>query len=75
MYGAIREGGRAKDFKEAIEWLVSAGMLIWLYNVNQIDHPLAAFDRLDCFKLFVFDTGLLKHMSGVDNSAILLRTD
>lgn len=27
MYGAVREGARARDFKEAIEWLVSAGML------------------------------------------------
>ena len=27
MYGAVREGGRARGFKEAIEWLVSAGML------------------------------------------------
>lgn len=75
MYGAIREGGRAKDFEEAIEWLVSAGMLIRLYNVSRVEHPLAVFDRLDCFKLFVFDTGLLKHMAGVDNSAILLKTD
>ena len=24
MYGAVREGGRARDFEEAIEWLVSA---------------------------------------------------
>lgn len=27
MYGAVREGARARDFEEAIEWLVSAGML------------------------------------------------
>ncbi|MDE6219277.1 MAG: DUF4143 domain-containing protein, partial [Lachnospiraceae bacterium] len=27
------------------------------------------------FKLFVFDTGLLKHMAGVDNRAILLKSD
>lgn len=26
MYGAVREGGRARDFEEAIEWLVSAGI-------------------------------------------------
>ena len=75
MYGAVREGGRARDFEEAIEWLVSAGMLNRVYNVSKAEHPLAAFDRLDCFKLFVFDTGLLKHMAGVDNSAILLKTD
>lgn len=75
MYGAVREGGRARDFEEAIEWLVSAGMLNRVYNVSKMEHPLAAFDKLDQFKLFVFDTGLLKQMAGIDNSAILLKSD
>lgn len=75
VYTAIREGARARDFEEAIEWLVSAGMLNRVYNVSKMEHPLSAFDRLDCFKLFVFDTGLLKHMAGIDNSAILLKAD
>ena len=75
MYGAVREGGRARDFEEAIEWLVSAGMLNRVYNVSKMEHPLSAFDKLDQFKLFVFDTGLLKHMAGIDNAAILLKSD
>ena len=75
MYGAVREGGRARDFEEAIEWLVSAGILNRVYNVSKTEHPLPAYDKLDQFKLFVFDTGLLKHMAGVDNSAILLKAD
>lgn len=75
MYGAVREGGRARDFEEAIEWLVSAGMLNRVYNVSKLEHPLSTFDKLEQFKLFVFDTGLLKYMAGIDNSAILLKTD
>ena len=75
MYGAVREGARARDFEEAIEWLVSAGMLNRVYNVSRMEHPLSAFDRLDHFKLFLFDTGLLKHMAGIDNGAILLKND
>ncbi len=75
IYGAVRQGGRARDFEEAIEWLVSAGMLNRVYNVSKMEHPLSAFDKLDQFKLFLFDTGLLKHMAGIDNSAILLKTD
>lgn len=75
MFGAVREGGRARDFEEAIEWLVSAGMLNRIYNVSKVEHPLGAFDKLDQFKLFVFDTGLLKCMAGIDNSAILLKSD
>lgn len=75
MYGAVREGARARDFEEAIEWLVSAGMLNRVYNVSKMEHPLSAFDKLDQFKLFMFDTGLLKQMAGVDNSSILLKTN
>ena len=75
MYGAVREGGRARDFEEAIEWLVSAGMINRVHNVSKMEHPLAAFDKTDQFKLFVLDTGLLKTMAGIDNSAILLKSD
>lgn len=75
MYGAVREGARARDFEEAIEWLVSAGVLNRVYNVSKLEHPLSAFEKLDQFKLFVFDTGLLKHMAGIDNRAILLKAD
>ena len=74
MYGAVREGARARDFEEAIEWLVSAGMLNRIYNVSKLEHPISAFDKLDQFKLFLFDTGLLKQMAGIDNSAILLKS-
>ena len=75
IYGCIREGARAREYEEAIEWLVSAGMLNRVYNVTKPEHPLKAFDQLNYFKLFLFDTGLLKHMAGIDNAAILLKSD
>ena len=75
IYGCVREGARAREFEEAIEWLVSAGMLSRVYNVTKPEHPLKAFDQLSNFKLFLFDTGLLKHMAGIDNAAILLKSD
>ena len=75
IYGAVKDGARAREFEEAIEWLVSAGILNRVYNVSKMEHPLSAFDKLDQFKLFLFDTGLLKYMAGVDNSAILLKSD
>ena len=75
IYGCIKEGARAREFEEAIEWLVSAGMLNRVYNASKPEHPLKAFDQLNYFKLFLFDTGLLKHMAGIDNSAILLKSD
>lgn len=41
MYGAVREGARARDFEDAIEWLVSAGMLNRVYNVSKMEHPVS----------------------------------
>ena len=75
IYGCLKEGARAREFEEAIEWLVSAGMLNRVYNVSKPEHPLKAFDQLNYFKLYLFDTGLLKHMAGVDNAAVLLKSD
>lgn len=75
IYGALRSGARARDFEEAIEWLVSAGLLNRVYNVSKPEHPLAAFDILNAFKLYFFDTGLLKHMAGIDNQAIILKSN
>ena len=75
IYGCLKEGARAREFEEAIEWLVSAGMLNRVYNVSKPEHPLKAFDQLNYFKLYLFDTGLLKHMAGIDNAAILLKSN
>jgi len=75
IYGSLRSGARAREFEDAIEWLVSAGMVNRIYNVSKPEHPLKAFDQLNHFKLFLFDTGLLKFMAGIDNAAILLESD
>jgi len=75
LYGCIKEGARAREFEIAIEWLVSAGIVIRTYNVSKPEHPLNAFEQFNHFKLFLLDAGLLKHMAGVSNEAILLKSD
>ena len=75
IYGCIKEGARAREFEEAIEWLVSAGLLIRVYNVSKPEHPLNAFVKMNHFKLFMFDVGLLKYMAGVSNEAIILNSN
>ena len=75
VYGCVKEGARAREFEEAIEWLVSAGMVLRIYNVSKPEHPLNAFEQLNHFKLFMFDVGLLKKMAGISNEAILLKAD
>jgi len=75
IYGNISSGARAREFEEAIEWLVSAGMVNRVYLVSKNEHPLKAFCDLSTFKLYLFDTGLLKFMAGVGNDSIVLDKD
>lgn len=72
IYGAVKTGARAREFEEAVEWLVSAGMVLRVFNVSALERPLAAYERRDQFKLFMFDTGLLKQMAELDNRSLLL---
>jgi predicted AAA+ superfamily ATPase len=75
IYGCIKEGARAREFEEAVEWLVSAGLLIRVYNVSKPEHPLNVFQQLNHFKLFMFDVGLLKFTAGISNETIILESN
>ncbi len=58
IYGAVKEGARAKDFELAIEWLKDAGLI---YKVNRCKKallPLAAYKDFSAFKLFLSDVGI-----------------
>ena len=74
-YGTVKPGARAREFEEAVEWLVSAGIANRIYNVSSPQYPLKSYARQSHFKLFFLDTGLLKAMAEIDNEAIILRKD
>ena len=74
IYGALRKGARATEYEGAIEWLCSAGLVNRVYNITKPEIPLKAYEDLSAFKLYMFDTGLLKHAAGLDNSPILTKT-
>ena len=72
-YGVVKPGARAREFEEAVEWLVSAGIVHRVLNVSTPQYPLNAYTQHSHFKLYFLDTGLLKAMAGVDNDAIILK--
>jgi predicted AAA+ superfamily ATPase len=72
MYAAIAKSARAKDFEDAIEWLVSSGIVYRSLNVSKPEYPLRAYERMNHFKLFLLDVGLLKHIAQLTNKSILL---
>jgi len=72
MYAAIAKSARAKDFEDAIEWLVSSGIVYRILNISKPEYPLKAYEILNYFKLFLLDVGLIKHLAGLTNKSILL---
>ena len=75
IYGCVKQGARAREFEVAIEWLVSAGLVLRVYDVKKPEHPLKVFEDFSSFKLFFFDVGLAKCAAGISNEAIILNTD
>lgn len=72
IYGAVRKGGRAKDFENAITWLKDAGLIYKIHRVNTIEYPLKFYEDFDVFKVFPLDIGLLGAMADVPASQMLV---
>lgn len=71
VYGVIREGARAKDFELAIQWLTDCGLLLKSHRVSKPGIPLAAYQDISIFKLFLHDVGLLGAMAGLNVRTII----
>ena len=59
QYKIIKTGARAAEYENAIEWLVSAGLLSRIYRAEQITKPLENYKDIDDFKIYLADMGLL----------------
>ncbi len=71
VYGALKPGGRSRDFEEAIQWLCDAGLLYKLPRITKPELPLPAFESLTVFKLFLHDVGLLAAMSNLNAKTLI----
>jgi predicted AAA+ superfamily ATPase len=71
IYGLVREGVRARDYEEALLWLLDSGLLRKVSRVTKAAMPLKAYEDSKAFKLYHLDVGLLRVMSELPPSAIL----
>ena len=71
IYGAVKSGGRAKEFEVAIMWLEDAGLIHKISRVSNASLPLDGFVDIGAFKLFMVDIGLLGAKSGLDAKTII----
>lgn len=71
IYSALRDGARAREYEEALQWLDDAAMIRILRRASPPRMPLKANEDFSAFKLFMHDVGLLGAMSDLPPSAVL----
>jgi predicted AAA+ superfamily ATPase len=71
VFGHIKEGSRARDYRSAITWLAEAGLATRVRRITKPGIPLVAYADKSSFKLFLLDIGLLGAMAGLDASSVI----
>ena len=71
VFSHVKEGTRARDLEDALQWLVDAGLVYRLEKVSAPQIPLSSCADATFFKIFVSDIGLLRRSAGVSYKTIL----
>ena len=72
IYGALKKGGRAKEFEVAIQWLVDAGLVYKVNKCTKPQLPLKFYDDFTAFKLYLCDCGLMGAMADTAAKDVLI---
>jgi len=72
IYGKLKKGARAKEFEDAIQWLLDAGLIYKVERIKSLSMPLKFYEDFGVFKLFLSDLGLLCALSEVNAKDILI---
>ena len=71
LYQTIKDGARAREYEDALNWLNDANLIYKIYNVKKTDFPLKAYTDLSAFKIFINDVGLLRKMADLDSRIVI----
>ena len=63
IYKVIKEGARAREYENALQWLVDARLVHKVYRSSAPALPVAAYDDLSAFKIYLADVGLLRRLA------------
>lgn len=63
IYKVVKEGARAREYEDALQWLVNANLVSKVYRISPPRIPLSAYDDLSAFKIYMADVGILNRLS------------
>jgi len=71
IYKEITEGARARDYENALQWLINAGMIHRVTHISEPRVPLMAYEDTRHFKLLSMDIGLLRRLARLSANSII----
>jgi hypothetical protein len=75
IFSHVKEGKRAKDLEDALQWLRDAGLVYTLELVEKPEIPLSFGADATYFKVYMADVGLLRRKAQVSYHTILREDD
>ncbi len=63
IYKVVKEGARAREYEDALQWLVDARLVHKIYRSTAPGLPMSAYDALTAFKIYLVDVGLLRRLA------------
>ena len=71
IYKVVKEGARAREYENALQWLVDARLLHKVYRSTAPGIPVSAYDDLSAFKIYLVDVGILRRLSMLSPTAFM----
>ena len=71
-YSIVDKDARKIRYESSLDWLLASNMILKCELTEKNESPLKAFVNNDKFKIYLSDTGLLRSLSNIDYTEILL---
>ncbi len=62
VFSAIKKSARARDYEEALQWLIDAELICKVTSIKFPKIPLISYGDHEAFKVYILDVGLLGAM-------------
>ncbi len=69
LYKVVKEGARAREYEDALQWLVDARLVHKVFRITTPGLPIAAYDDISAFKIYLADVGLLRRLAQLSPTA------
>ena len=71
IFSVIRESARGRDYEEAIQWLLAAGLIHQCHQIKTPHFPIDSYVEQQIYKIYLLDVGLLGAKSHLSPKAII----